>query len=422
MRASAPVLLNLAAVVDRLRELELKQWWLADQLGVDRKTVARWLSGRVKRISPDNLANLAAALSSTPEALTLRDSADAFATREEQAEAARLIADTRLIETLGPQHQWKVLESLIKATLQPHLPLPLLGQLYNQLSIAAWRQSDLARAEGYADKAHAVAVRAKSKSLAVEVALNRATIAAFRGRLAEALALYEDCLVNAAYLADDVTRGKAWSNLGATYLDYGDPVLAIAYQQRAILAFSTLDRPLNLAIAWLGLAEAALEKREVPRARDAAGEAETHAAAAGFKRGLADVSLTLARADLVEAEPARFEDRAVLLTSARSHLDDAFTAYRALGIDEGTQHLAAAQLARLSGDLAAASMAAATAAAGPAREFPVTLARIELERAAIALAKGDVAAHEEALQRARKLYREMNARPRLAALAAFPCA
>lgn len=126
-------LLNLAFTLDRLRELGLKQWWVADQIGVDRKTVGRWLAGQVKRLAPANLEALARVLSCAPEALALKDESDGFASRTEQEEAAQAIAAEKLLETLHPSHQWKLLESLIKATLQPDLPLPLLGQLYNQL-------------------------------------------------------------------------------------------------------------------------------------------------------------------------------------------------------------------------------------------------------------------------------------------------
>jgi DNA-binding Xre family transcriptional regulator len=180
-------MLNVAFFADRLRNLQLKQWWLAEQIGVDRKTVTRWLSGRVKSIRPENLSQVARALKCRAEDLVLPDGVEALATRAEQVAAARLIQQECLLDTLEPSGGWRMLESLIRAVLRPDLPLPVLGELYNQLSTSAWRQSNLARGEIYATRGLEIGLRCRSKSVIAAATLNLATLAAFRGRLGESL-------------------------------------------------------------------------------------------------------------------------------------------------------------------------------------------------------------------------------------------
>src|SRR5262245_12569073 len=123
MKRDDTALLNLAALDNALRAQGVKQWWLADQVGVSRKTVTRWMTGKVKSVQTATLAKVADVLSVPLAALTLTDHADAFASRQEQAEAARLIEQERLLEILGPQGKWSFVEILIKATLSAQLPL-----------------------------------------------------------------------------------------------------------------------------------------------------------------------------------------------------------------------------------------------------------------------------------------------------------
>lgn len=60
---SEPTLtLNSAWLRNRVAELGLKQWWLAEQIGVDKKTVIRWLHGHVRSIQHSNATALAGVL------------------------------------------------------------------------------------------------------------------------------------------------------------------------------------------------------------------------------------------------------------------------------------------------------------------------------------------------------------------------
>ena len=43
--------LNATWLRNRVAELGLRQWWLAEQLGLDRRTVLRWINGQVRSIA-----------------------------------------------------------------------------------------------------------------------------------------------------------------------------------------------------------------------------------------------------------------------------------------------------------------------------------------------------------------------------------
>lgn len=291
MSKEEKVLLNLVYFDNRFRELELKQWWLAEEIGVDRKTVGRWLTGQTKRIRKDNLTKLAEILECIEEDLVLKDEASQFASSNEQKAAAKLIEQENLLEILTPTGKWPLLEGLIKASMEPNLPFSLLGQLYNFLCIAAWRQSNLDKAELYLKKAIEIANKTDHKSVIARTKLNEATLASFRGKIEESLAGYQYCIDNKKYLEDPGVYASALSNIGCVYQEYGDLDKSIEYQKKAIEAFQELDKPLNLSIAWIGLCDAYIEKGLLDEAWSACEESMNNAEKSQMQRGIADSNL-----------------------------------------------------------------------------------------------------------------------------------
>lgn len=285
------VLLNLVYLDNRIRELELKQWWLADQVGVDRKTVGRWLTGQTKRIRKDNLSKLAKILNCSKENLILEDEASQYSSPMEQKIAAKLIEQENLLEILTPTGKWPLLEGLIKASIEPNLPLSLLGQLYNFLCTSAWRQSDLEKAEMYLNKAMEIATKTQHKSVIARAKLNQATIASFRGNIENSLAGYQYCIDHKKYLDEPMVYASSLSNIGCVYQEYGDLEKAIDYQNKAIVAFKELNKPLNLSIAYIGLCDAYIEKNLLDEAWQACEESKVNAEKSLMERGLGDCDL-----------------------------------------------------------------------------------------------------------------------------------
>jgi tetratricopeptide (TPR) repeat protein len=287
-------------------------------------------------------------------------------------EAARFIEQEALTESLGTVGQWRMLEAMIRATMQPELPLSTLGQLYNQLSIAAWRQSHIGRAEPYAAKALEIGRRSGSRAVLAAANLNLGTLAAFRGRLKKALSFYRECIRLSRALKDELTRAKAMSNCGAVHLDAGDFREAIRWQRRAIQSFAQIGKPTNECIAWLGLSDAHLIAGKFKEAWRAAARAHSLAARANYRRGRADASLIKAE---ILARRGQFEGAANELNRARSGFD-------AIDIHEARLELTAALIERLRGNVDGAARFLEQAAE-LAREFPLEKARVLALKAAL---------------------------------------
>ena len=64
------VILNTKALKDKIYELELKMYWLAMEIGVDRKTISRWVRAKGPIIKRFNIKALARVLECQEEELT----------------------------------------------------------------------------------------------------------------------------------------------------------------------------------------------------------------------------------------------------------------------------------------------------------------------------------------------------------------
>ncbi|MGZ5280378.1 MAG: helix-turn-helix transcriptional regulator, partial [Pseudobdellovibrionaceae bacterium] len=69
--AKLDIRLNHVFLKNRVTELGIKQWWLAEQVGVDRKTVIRWIQGQVKSVQIENAEKLAKILDCHVDELAL---------------------------------------------------------------------------------------------------------------------------------------------------------------------------------------------------------------------------------------------------------------------------------------------------------------------------------------------------------------
>ncbi|MCC7477815.1 helix-turn-helix transcriptional regulator [bacterium] len=142
--------LNQEALLARMRESDTRQARLAVAINVTPLTVNRWMTGKVKRISRDNLARLAAALNCDPDSLIIVDETDVLATENEQSAAARLLVQRDNQELFIKSGQLENYERLIKAVVHPRLPLSDLADIYSSLTFAAAKQGKLQELRRYA--------------------------------------------------------------------------------------------------------------------------------------------------------------------------------------------------------------------------------------------------------------------------------
>lgn len=398
--------LNPTWLRNRLAQLGLRQWWLAEQLGVDRKTVLRWVNGQVRTLQPANARALAAVLACSVDELLLHDTAAQLATAEDQRAAGLALAGSQLLDRLGPVGEWDVIEQLVKAAAVPDLPLHVLGRLYHQLCVACWRQDKLAQANVHNEATLAIAGRCGDHALMADALGSRANLQFWRGEWPAARASWQQALALSAWLTPR-QRGALHSNLGASLLETGAAEAGLEQLQLALACFDIEGTPMNHAIARAHLALAALGRGDADEAERQTLRADAAARRGDYRRGLALGAL------LHGLVAARRGQRQAALAGLRL-ADERFAA---LGLDESHRHLLAARAHRWLGD-AAQALARALQAAHRAAAHPLERAAALHERALCealqGLGDGGTAAQAAALA----LYRRCGASEMARALAA----
>ena len=204
--AARGIPLNSAWLRNRIAELGLKQWWLAEQLRVDKKTVGRWLQGRVRVMQRPHAQALAAVLGCRIEDFKLAADTVDLASADDQRAAAALLSSGLLIDKLGPVGDWDVVETLVKAVAVPDLPVHVLGELYHQLCVASWRQGKLDAAEHYNRATFEMANRCGDKRLLARAYASGANLLHWRGDTGLAIEHYRHCLTLERYLDPDARK------------------------------------------------------------------------------------------------------------------------------------------------------------------------------------------------------------------------
>jgi tetratricopeptide (TPR) repeat protein len=278
-------LLNSIFLKNRVIELGLKQWWLAEQVGVDRKTVIRWLQGQVKSVQSENIEALCRVLNCKTSDLCLENAADQLASIDDQKQAAQLLAQSSLIEKLGPIGEWNVIESLLKATIVPGLPLNVLGDLYNQLTVASWRQSKIDQADLYNRKALDIALKTQDRTILAHAKLSQANIFSWRGKTKKAIETYKE-IIELKDFIDEKALGATYSNLGGVLYESGDFQQGKECQKKALDLFLVKGNPTNHSISHTHLAIIYLKMGEPEKAQTECEKVIQFAKADNYRRGL----------------------------------------------------------------------------------------------------------------------------------------
>lgn len=329
-------LLNSSYLKNRIVELGLKQWWLAEQVGVDRKTVIRWLHGKVKSVQSENIDALCRVLDCKVSDITLENAADQLASIDDQKQAAQLLAQSSLIEKLGPIGEWNVIESLLKATIVPGLPLNVLGDLYNQLAVASWRQSKIDQADLYNQKALDIAHKSQDKTILAHAKLSQANIFSWRGKTKKAIETYKE-IIELKDFVDEKALGATYSNLGGVLYECGDLKQGEEYQKKALALFLVRGSPTNHSISHTHLAIIYLRTGDLDLAQIECDKAIQFAKADGFKRGLFE-------GDLIQAEIFAHKGiKEPALELMKKSLSD----FSSMKIEEGLNYEMAGRICRL---------------------------------------------------------------------------
>lgn len=378
MAANDTHLLNLTFLENRLGELELKNWWVAEYIGVDRKTLSRWLNGKVKTIKNENLLSLADCLNCKPEDLILQDENSVIASKEEQSVAADLIVQENLLATLTPLGQWPLLESIVKATMQPNLPLPVMGKLYNLLSICSWRQNRIEKAEGFANKALEIGNQIGHRGVIAQAKVNLAIVESYRGNLRNSIPLYESVILERKFIDEDRTIAAALSNLAQDYQAYGDYDKSRKTQMDAIEIYTLLKLPLNLSIAFCALGLLENELGNFLDAEIALKKSLDFAMTSNYRRGISAAKVYLADCAALAGD----------FQSAEKMLADGCEGFTDLKLNEARNFEIKARLLRLTNRFADAESSLKEGFKF-AEKFPHETASLNLEFSKLLDARGE---------------------------------
>jgi tetratricopeptide (TPR) repeat protein len=328
--------LNLSFLKNRVIELGLKKWWLAEQIGVDRKTVSRWLNGFVRSIQIENAEKLADVLSCKLEEFTLPNELDQMATEADQKLAAQILTSSSLVDKLGPIGEWNVIESLLKATLVPSLPLNVIGELYNQLCVASWRQSKIDQADVYNKKAKEIALRLCDKTLLAHAILSEANIFSWRGYSTQSIEAYKNVLELEQFISSK-TLGATYSNLGAVLYETGHLSEGQKFIEKSLDFFLIDGTPMNLSIAYGHLAIIELQKSNLELSEALLKYSTDHAKAIDYHRGIYMDELIL----------SEIEARRGHTVNAETFLKNSLNGFAELKIIEGLNFEFAGRISRI---------------------------------------------------------------------------
>lgn len=334
--AKQEILLNHIFIKNRLAELDIKQWWLAEQIGVDRKTVTRWIQGQVKSIQIENAEKLSQLLNCSIGEFTVTNEAEQLATAEDQKIAAGYLVNSSVIDKLGPLGEWEVIESLLKAALVPNLPLNILGELYDSLTVASWRQSKIEQAETYNIKTLEIARKTNDKSLLATGLLSKANILSWHGQVAASIEAYQEALTLEKYIETRIL-GALYSNLGAVLYEAGDLSEGAIKINKSIEVFKDFGKPTNFSIAHAHLAMIALQEMNFDLAAKEIQTSLDFAHKDDYRRGLQMGKLILAE---IAASQSRQADAIALV-------DEALKGFSDLGINEGLNYEYAGRVHRI---------------------------------------------------------------------------
>lgn len=274
---------NLRRIID---EQGLKLWWIAEQIKVDRKTLSRWLNGKIKWIKGENLEALANILSVDVDAITLISETDRKASEPEFRRAAELIHSQNLKAMLRNSYNWELLEYLVKASLSTDLPLHLLGSLYLDLAEACFFQNKIKESAEYVKKTQIIAKELKHELLFWDSQAIKAKIETCFGSLPRAIEIFRQCLSSKP---DSIREWRALCNMSEAMRRYGDLEGAYELRRKTLADFARRKLievdGLSWSKAWIAFGESSAELGYFQAAMDAYDRGLAFSEAGNFPKG-----------------------------------------------------------------------------------------------------------------------------------------
>lgn len=186
--------LNFSSLKQKVSELGLRQWWIAEQVGVSKMTVMRWLNGKVRRVRRDNVERLARCIGCATSELIASSDCEIYGTTEDLKYAATLITDQETFELYRRDGKWALFDALARAVMSPRLPLWTLGDLYFRLAQSRANQYRYEEALGLLMQTASIAERLGDPNLSCRTLGLHGVVLFHMHRLREAGEFFERAL------------------------------------------------------------------------------------------------------------------------------------------------------------------------------------------------------------------------------------
>ncbi|SMF00906.1 helix-turn-helix domain-containing protein [Pseudobacteriovorax antillogorgiicola] len=275
------------AVKARIAELDLKKWWIAEQIRVDRKTVSRWLNGQVKWVKVENLEALAEILELDVNDISLKSEANLKASAADYKKAAELISSKDMKSMVRSTYNWQLLEYVIKTSMTEELPQDLIGALYLDLAQAFFFQNKIKESAEYVDKCLNIARQLDHELLYWDAMAVKAMTETCFGNIKKAIEYYKRCL------NEDPESSREWknlSNLSGALMYAGEFEEALAVSEAKIQDFqsrkdSQVDE-ISWAISYLANGSHLADCKHYDRAKESYDKAAEFSERARFSKGI----------------------------------------------------------------------------------------------------------------------------------------
>ena len=285
------------------------------------------------------MARLAAALGCEPAELMADADLPAGGSTDRLA-AARLLSEPGIIDTFTGNHQFGLLETMLRAQLDVALPTADRGRLYCKLGLALFRQSELAESRPCFRYAARLAQLAGDRALSLSAGMQHSYTQYLGGDVAKCLRLDEANLAAARADGNGLQIAANLSNVGDLLRAAGRFDEARGPQLDALERYRRLDRPTNIVFCQLKLAALELDLGRFSDAQTWAEAATRTSSDCGFQRGVADALMASAAA----LGPDEVQRGPVLALRARRIFEN-------LGIDEPAMSATHSRILRRAGNV-----------------------------------------------------------------------
>ncbi len=299
------VSIDAAKIVAKIEEQQLKRWWIAQQMGVDARTLRRWLNGQVKKMHLDNLTHLAEVLRCSKDELVVKSTADVFTNHNQLNVTADIIDNEGLVYDIFAEGKWGLIENILKAIIHFNMPRNGLAKIYINLSLLSWVQYNLEDSEAYAIKALDIGNKTQSSDIIYRAKVLLSLKKIFNSELAIAKELLEEV---ACKSLDTEVLSFCYINLGINLLFFGD------YQQSEQIlqtSFTFIDalkdsksKSMMQNTAHAVLANLYFDAGRFTEARQSCLTSLQVAKNCGYKRGIGLALIRLAELTALEGQTA----------------------------------------------------------------------------------------------------------------------